>query len=97
MHVERLLAIDYSDEFHEPGTLSMEQLVWIANCPYKVLEPYVQEIYRMLRYFDLEYLIPLDNRKRAEHELNMRELAARNKKEEFATHGAWLRVMEPEF
>lgn len=89
-HVENLLTIDYSDEFQEPGQLCFEQLLWIANCPYEWLGPHVEEIYRALRWFELEHLIPLDNRNRLQR-------AVREEQDRFTRHGAWLHVMEPKF
>ena len=50
------------------NSFTTNQLFWLANLPYAVLEHHVGEIYRALEAAGRGALIPLDNQRRAERE-----------------------------
>lgn len=63
VHVEKLLRIDISVQ--EPGTLSEDQLHWLANAPFHLLQPNAEAIYEGIKKLGEEARIPYDNRKMA--------------------------------
>ena len=65
-HVEKLLRIDYTDGEQEPGTLSFEQVAWLANASFEDLQPHAAAIYDALEAVGEEALIPIDNRRKAQ-------------------------------
>lgn len=66
-HVERLLGPDYLIDIdeHPPGTVTVEQLFWLANAPYEDLEPHAKSIYAAIVKLGNEAAIPIDNYRRA--------------------------------
>lgn len=65
-HVEKLLRIDYTYGEQEPGTLSFEQVAWLANASFEDLQPHAAAIYDALEAVGEEALIPIDNRRKAQ-------------------------------
>lgn len=51
---------------HDPDSLTIDQVFWLANVPYQALEPSARVIYRALARAGQKSLIPVDNWLRAE-------------------------------
>lgn len=64
--VESLLEIDYLDGHQVPGTISIEQLYWLANLPIQELGPiHAPVLYEAFEKIGHGPAIPLDNRQMA--------------------------------
>jgi len=65
--VERVLRLDrIMEEDYEPGTVTIEQLHWLANQDPHTMEGHAKDIYGMLKKLNLVGFIPIDNRRAAE-------------------------------
>lgn len=64
--IEKKLGIDITAQ--EPGTISIEQLFWLANAPYDFLQPHTMAIYKAIDAVGWTAAIPKDNRNRAVRE-----------------------------
>jgi hypothetical protein len=63
IHVRRLL-----QDTQSAIAFTRDQVHWLANVPYAVLQPHAYDIYTALEAANLGALVPLDNRRRAERE-----------------------------